>query len=134
MATIHIQPKTQFAKENSKLQSMPFKVHADCDAKVEQYFNNYVKTTEDNNLKSSFRGYLLMGKEVPIPEGYVGLVLHESIKPSTDKEERKFRITNTFSNITFWNWDKVPSKNDSITKALEWIDIAEALHSPIMEE
>ncbi|VEN39336.1 unnamed protein product [Callosobruchus maculatus] len=134
MATIHIQPKTQFAKENSKLQSMPFKVHADCDAKVEQYFNNYVKTTEDNNLKSSFRGYPLLGKEVSVPDGYVGLVLHESIKPSTDKEERKFRITNTFSNITFWNWDKVPSKNDSITKALEWIDIAEALHSPIVEE
>nr|CAI5845592.1 unnamed protein product [Callosobruchus analis] len=134
MATIHIQPKTQFAKENSKLQSMPFKVHADCDAKVEQYFNNYIKTTEDSNLKSSFRGYPLMGKEVPVPDGYIGLVLHESIKPSTDKEERKFRITHTFSNITFWNWDRVPSKNDSMTKALEWIDIAEALHSPIVEE
>nr|CAI5845591.1 unnamed protein product [Callosobruchus analis] len=53
MATIHIQPKTQFAKENSKLQSMPFKVHADCDAKVEQYFNNYIKTTEDSSKLSN---------------------------------------------------------------------------------
>ncbi|CAH2013304.1 unnamed protein product [Acanthoscelides obtectus] len=134
MATIHIHPKAQFAKKNSKLQSMPFKVHADCDANVEQYFNSYVKTTKDNYFKSSFRGYPLLGKEVPVPDGYVGLVLHESIKPITEKEERKLRITNTFSNITFWNWDKVPSKNDSIIKALEWIEIAEVLHSPIVEE
>lgn len=80
-----------------------------------------------SGFTGSFRGYPLRGKKVEIPEGYVGLVLHESIRPSREKDERKFYIVNNFNNITFWNWDKVPSDNDSITQALQWIDIAQVV-------
>lgn len=55
------------------------------------------------------------------------MVLHESIKPSTDKDERKFYVVNRFKDITYWNWDKIPSKNDPFIKAFDWIDIAEAV-------
>lgn len=61
------------------------------------------------------------------PEGYVGLVLHESVKPSTDKEDRKFYVVHNFDSMVYWNWDKTPSKNDAIDQALDWIDIAEAV-------
>ncbi|KAJ8982381.1 hypothetical protein NQ317_005475 [Molorchus minor] len=124
MATIHIQngKNADYSVQNSRIQSVPFKIYADCDAKVSKYFDNYVKI----NSKC--------GKKVEIPEGYKGIVLHESIKPSREKDERKFYIVNNFTSMTFWNWDKIPSANDSITQALQWIDIAEALHSPILEE
>lgn len=69
----------------------------------------------------------MIGKKIDIPSGYAGVLLHESIKPSTDKEERKFYIVNNFNSVTFWNWGKIPSRNDPFIKALEWIDIAEAV-------
>ncbi|XP_018579490.1 uncharacterized protein LOC108917412 [Anoplophora glabripennis] len=137
MATIHIQSgknNIDHSLKYSNIQSVPFKIHADCDAKVTKYFDKYVKTQENGTFTGSFRGCPLRGKKVEIPESYVGLVLHESIKPSREKDERKFYIINNFNEITFWNWDKVTSDNDSITQALQWIDIAEALHSPILEE
>ncbi|XP_017781261.1 PREDICTED: uncharacterized protein LOC108566067 [Nicrophorus vespilloides] len=117
----------------TKLQSVPFKIHADCDAKVKKYFETYVKEKE-NHLTASFRGYPLKGKVIDVPDGYKGLVLHESMKPMTEKEDRNFYVIHTFDKLTMWNWDKVPSKNDAMIQALDWIDIAEALHSPIVDE
>ncbi|EEZ99790.1 Ribonuclease H2 subunit C-like Protein [Tribolium castaneum] len=121
-------------ENNSKVQSMPFRILADCDAPVSKYFETGVKVQEDETQKASFRGYPLRGKTVELPEGYIGVVLHESIAPVSDKEERKFHVTNKFKTLTYWNWDKAPSKNDKIIQALDWIDVAEALHSPITEE
>ncbi|CAH1113325.1 unnamed protein product [Psylliodes chrysocephalus] len=138
MATIHIRSgKSNLDCNNRKLsniQSVPFKIHADCDANVNKYFNNYIKTDEKGQTSASFRGYPLKGKPLGLPEGYVGVVLHESVKPETEKCERKFYVTYKFSKIHYWNWDKAPSDNDSIVQALQWMDIAEALHSPILEE
>lgn len=78
-------------------------------------------------LKASFRGYPLNGKEIQLPEGYTGAVLHESVKPSTDKDDRKFYMIHDFKSFTYWNWNKKPSKNDTFIQALDWIDIAEAV-------
>lgn len=32
---------------SAKIQSMPFKIHADADAKVTKYFNQYIKENEN---------------------------------------------------------------------------------------
>lgn len=137
MATIHIQSgknELKCVRKKIKTQSIPFKLHADCDAQVNNYFNNYVKCGEDSILKTSFRGYPLRGKNIDVPDEYTGLILHESIRPSREKDERKFYVVGEFSEITYWNWDKSPTLNDPFSQALQWIDIAEALHSPILEE
>ncbi|XP_057661800.1 ribonuclease H2 subunit C isoform X1 [Diorhabda carinulata] len=137
MATIHINSgknNLDCNKKTSNVQSLPFKIHADCDAKVERYFNSNISTKKYGTLHASFRGYPLSGKIIDLPDGYVGIVLHESLRPETDKCERKFHVTNKFLKITHWNWDKEPSDNDIITQALQWVDIAEVLHSPIIEE
>lgn len=62
-----------------------------------------------------------------LPKDYVGVVLHENIRPVTDKEERRVYLIHKFNSFRYWNWDKVPSKNDVFLKALDWIDIAEAV-------
>lgn len=54
------------------------------------------------------------------------MILHESVKPVAN-EDRKFYMTHKFNSLTYWNWDKVPSKNDAIYQALDWIDIANAV-------
>ncbi|CAG9864459.1 unnamed protein product [Phyllotreta striolata] len=137
MATIHIncgKGNLNCSNKNSNVQSVPFKILADASANVDKYFNKCIKTTENGHSKASFRGLPLLGKNVRLPEGYLGVVLHESLKPHDEKSERNFYVTNEFSNINFWNWDKDPSDNDSITQALQWLDVANALHSPIIEE
>lgn len=136
MATIHLQTGNNELKTNRKkikVQSMPCKILADCDAKVSEYFDNYVKN-EDEILKSSFRGYPLRGIKLKVPEDYVGIMLQETIRPSRENDERKFYVVGEFCEITHWNWDKKPSVNDPFAQALQWIDIAEVLHSPILEE
>lgn len=68
------------------------------------------------------------GKKVDIPDGYKGVILHERIKPVTDKDDRNFYITNEFDSFMYWNWDKIPSKNDPLLQTIDdWIDIAEAV-------
>lgn len=107
------------------------------------------------DVTCNFRGCKLNGLKITLPESYKGIILHESIKPITEKQDRKFYVTNHFDNVTYWNWDKKTSKNDAIQQALDWVDIAEAvswtltnylifytykfffnfqLHSPITEE
>lgn len=52
MATIHIQTGKNGIDhnyKNSNIQSVPFKIHADCDAKVTDYFDKYIKTKKDGS-------------------------------------------------------------------------------------
>lgn len=79
------------------------------------------------DLQSSFRGHKLNGQTVKIPEGYSGLVLHETSKPVTETQNRKFYVTNNFNEFTYWNWDKKTTKNDAVLQILDWIDIADAV-------
>lgn len=134
----------------STVHLMPCKIYADCDASVKKYFDSYVENMEDgkNNLfrillknkililfvglQCYFRGRKLNGIHVSAPENYKGVILQETIKPLTEKQQRKFYVTKNFNQITFWNWDKKPSKNDTFQQALEWIDIAEAVSSEIL--
>ncbi|XP_065160393.1 uncharacterized protein [Atheta coriaria] len=131
---IHIQIEKSEAlstRKKSNVQLLPFKIHADCEAKVEQYFNNFVQKSENGQLSGSFRGYPLKGQTIEVPKGYKGVIFHES---KCMQKERNLYAVNNFDTITYWNWSKIPSKNDAIMQALDWIDIAEALHSPINEE
>ncbi|KAJ3662316.1 hypothetical protein Zmor_006671 [Zophobas morio] len=134
---IHIENVKNYilnSSDDAKVQSIPFKISADCDAKVSKYFESSIKFEDDKSLKASFRGYPLRGQSMSLPTGYVGVVLHESIVPTSDTEDRKFHVINKFKTLRYWNWDKNTGKNDKIVQALEWIDIAEVLHSPITEE
>lgn len=76
---------------------------------------------------SSFRGYPLHGKKITIPSGYKGVTFLERKKPEVENVERNLYSTGTFSSFTYWNYDKLPSKNDALAAAFDWIDIAEAV-------
>lgn len=49
---IHIQSGKNSVKWSSKtkVQSVPFRIHADCDAKVSEYFDSCVKRDENDGL------------------------------------------------------------------------------------
>ncbi|XP_014233717.1 ribonuclease H2 subunit C [Trichogramma pretiosum] len=126
---LHITKENMQQDEEPVLHSIPCKIHTDDTANVETYFKPYIQNTEGDNLKSSFRGHPLEGKKIPVPKGYMGVTFFEYKKPETDDAERNIYATGRFSEFTYWNYDKVPTKNDPFISALDWIDIAEALHS-----
>lgn len=82
------------------------------------------------DYECSFRGYPLQGKKVTVPVGYKGMVFMEK-KRKTDPEgkKRNLHCTGTFSQFTYWNYDRIPSENDAFSAALDWIDIADAVSS-----
>lgn len=49
-------------------------------------------------------------------------------------EERELKATGSFNDFISWNWDKNPSSDDKLKKALQWIDVASVLHKPVSQE
>lgn len=72
-------------------------------------------SSSNSVLTASFRGRPLQGTKVKIPESYKGFVLGK--KPGE------------FEEFTYWNWDQLPSKTDAVVKALQWINVSDAIHS-----
>ncbi|KAF5282256.1 hypothetical protein FQR65_LT14388 [Abscondita terminalis] len=130
---IHIHGAKQIrSSPDDGIQLMPFKIDVDCEAEVSIYFKPFVKTTEHSNYSSSFRGHPLVGKKLNLPKGYTGVILNERVAPDTDDSDRNFYIASKFDTFMHWNYDKTPSLNDAIMQVLNvWVDIAEALHSPV---
>lgn len=128
---IHLNLKKEIltSEKEAVLHLIPCEIHGDEPALVSSYFTPYIRKKDDEHLTTSFRGYPLEGRTVSLPQGYVGFVLHETKNLESESSERNLFATGKFSKFTYWNYDKLPSKNDALVAALEWIDIAEALHS-----
>ncbi|XP_067006959.1 ribonuclease H2 subunit C isoform X2 [Anabrus simplex] len=136
---IHIHRNSDLDKNNSTVHYLPCYIESDGDANVSKYFQRYIdKDKEKENseivVKASFRGYPLHGQIITLPHNYQGIVLKEMKKPLTEDAERNFHTTHIFRSLTYWNWDLQPSRNDAFISALDWIDVAEALHAPVEKD
>ena len=76
---------------------------------------------------ASFRGRPLIGEVISLPSGLKGLVVQETKQPLVENVERTLHVSNMFDEMTYWNWDKIPSPNDPFISALNWIDVSEAV-------
>ncbi|XP_034934120.1 ribonuclease H2 subunit C [Chelonus insularis] len=128
---LHIKKEHIEGEKNSTVHSIPCKIHSNGPANVSTYFTPYIRPTVNDHFDASFRGYPLHGKMIKVPKGYKGIVLYERKKPINPESRRNLNSTESFTEFTFWNYDKLPTKNDPFEASLDWIDIAEALHSPI---
>ncbi|KAG8224284.1 hypothetical protein J437_LFUL005089 [Ladona fulva] len=123
--------QTQKKLSNDDIHLMPCRIHAEGQYKITEYFKPYIDNEKSDEMKASFRGRSLQGKVVHLPENYIGVVAQAGKSPDT--ETKNLFVTSTFASMTFWNWDKPPSKNDPFLKAMDWIEIAEALHAPVVD-
>ncbi|XP_050528576.1 uncharacterized protein LOC126898518 [Daktulosphaira vitifoliae] len=114
-----------------ELHLLPCKIQCKREANVENYFRPYnaeQKDSDDNViLNCSFRGKPLIGKQIDIPCGYKG-VFCEITKDSSEEKESLI-AKSSCEQLTYWNWDKQPSKEDSFLSALDWISVSEALNA-----
>ncbi|XP_069550562.1 ribonuclease H2 subunit C [Brachyistius frenatus] len=109
---------------------MPCEVEHNGPAQVSQYFT---ATTKDRKQEKvvSFRGRGLKGQELSCPQGYTGLVLKEINKPGSDQEDRTVRVSSVFDKLTYWNLETPPNPDDTVVMAMDWPELAEAIHGPI---
>ncbi|XP_078392539.1 ribonuclease H2 subunit C [Cetorhinus maximus] len=115
------------------LHLLPAEVRSDGDANVRQYFTAAVRES-DGEMQVSFRGRALRGRDLPVPLGYVGLVLKEDHEPCLEEEDRRVRVKSAFSSVTYWNLETPPTADDSVVMAMSWTQLAEAIHAPVEEQ
>ncbi|XP_041037981.1 ribonuclease H2 subunit C isoform X2 [Carcharodon carcharias] len=82
----------------------------------------------------SFRGRALRGRDLPVPLGYVGLVLKEDHEPCLEEEDRRLRVKSAFSSMTYWNLETPPTADDSVVMVMSWTQLAEAIHGPVEDQ
>lgn len=121
-------------------------------APVDRYFRPYTKGAEstknpmvdaitdkndsaNSNLwQASLRGKPLKGVKIDLPEGYVGVLCNSSNSKAdgndsvtsmnfiADDKEGDF-----IQQFMYWNWDRVPNREDPLLAALNWIHLSEAI-------
>jgi hypothetical protein len=69
----------------------------------------------------------LIGERTKLNENFTGLVIRETHIPLTEMEQKPMLINNTFKQINYWNWDYIPSSNDSQNQAMEWLSLADVV-------
>jgi len=126
---LHVNDKDLADLDECELHFMPCKIHGDEAANVSSYFKPYIHKVDEGYYNCSFRGYPLQGRKVTVPAGYKGMMFTENKKADAENKERNLYCTGTFSKFTYWNYDRIPSKNDALAAALDWVDVAKALHS-----
>lgn len=111
-------------------------------APVDKYFRPYSKVGDitkkndsvngDKLWHASLRGKPLTGVQLGMPEGYVGLFCRKS--DESDQEGNTDLIADQGNGsvshqFMYWNWDRVPTREDPLLAALDWVHISEALMS-----
>jgi len=113
-----------------KLHYLPFFVGYEGSAPVQQYFIPEGGPTE--TLRASFRGRLLQGKTLSIPEGYDGVILQQG--RSTGSGQKKWTVAGRFNEWVYWNHDTPPQAGDLPQQWMEWPLLAKQLHQQVTED
>ena len=116
------------SKSDSKTvcHSIPCKVDSDGSANVDKYFEPTIRQSEKDSsvLLSSFRGRPLVGRQIDLPQNSSAFLIKES-------KNGEFVANDKFDQIIHWNLDKTPSESDTLPQVVQWIQVSEAIHSPI---
>ena len=130
--SIEICPKTEQASKTSQLHMINCEIKKDISsAKVVQYLSSQMKyqsnqASDGKHLKASFRGRPIDGKQVKLSEGYCFA--------KVSVEGNRAMASQLCDQVTYWNLDKIPSSNDPIPLAVQWINFANDIHSHVQLE
>jgi len=119
--------------KGSHIQFIPCNIEHDGEADIEKFFTTYVQETtlEDGKtkgVKGTLRGYPLDGTVMSVTDGYTGVVLKETRPSMNEDDERTIRGVCQFKEFTYWNLDREPGPGDKFKQAMNWMEIADAVH------
>lgn len=107
------------AKLLSTVHYLPCTIDHNGPVPVNSFFQ--IKKSKNNELKSAFRGRELVGKEIELPKGVIGVnAVQNSHK---DKTESSWDCVGQFEKITVWQHDVAPDLS-VIQDCVDWFDIA----------
>ncbi|KAJ9564900.1 hypothetical protein OSB04_000866 [Centaurea solstitialis] len=118
-----------------EVHQLPCCIKYDGPSPVSHYFKPKSTGIEVDGLsvkEAYFRGRKLQGTTVPLPDGYSGFVIgrKSSAKRKAcdgDATPASWQMNAKFQNITLWNHDNLPSKEDAFLRAFHWFDVAKAV-------
>ncbi|CAE6038899.1 unnamed protein product [Arabidopsis arenosa] len=149
MGTIDLRAATDensIADLSSQVHQLPCCIRFDGPADVSHFFKPQSSDVEIDGVRTEeahFRGRKLQGATISLPSGYSGFVLGQASnlnangkrKASMPAEENQcWEVKAKFDNLTYWNHDSLPSKDDTFLRSFHWFSIAEALHKPVKVE
>jgi ribonuclease H2 subunit C len=118
--------------EKHRIQKLPFKINHEGKANIEKYFNEIIKTENNNEYTSSFRGRPLRGKEIIIPETLIGVICKEE-RDKKEEDVKYYKTETTFENFTNWCLDSNPDNDTSIINSIKYIQIqSEFIHKELI--
>lgn len=79
-------------------------------------------------LSNALRGFPLNGRKFKTPDGVLGVVYEEN-KTKLSEANRTLKVNSVFNEYIYWNYDKIPSDNDALIKALDWIEISKSVRT-----
>lgn len=94
----------------SQVKFLPCKIDFDGEVTTQGYL-------PDSNEGSVF-GRKIQGKDLIIPENFKGLLA----EGGTD-----LRVTGSFSQVKYWNWDKEPGESDQLPGLLNHMKVMKSL-------
>lgn len=129
---IRVDPASLKDAPPASLHLLPATLEASGPQKVSAFFSGSVSRDGDRGcLTATLRGRPLDGEEVTAPEGHKFAVLHAGGRGQAGvgkSSARTMRATSVADSFTAWNYDKVPSEQDRLRRALDYVDLAEVLH------
>jgi len=105
-------------------------------APVDRYFCPYTKagTNDETALwHSSLRGKPLTGVKLTMPDGYVGvLCVGDADDNCRNVVDDSTSVAKSISGevtqqVMYWNWDRIPTREDPLLSALDWVRVSEAI-------
>lgn len=121
-------------------------------SEVSHYFKPKNAGNEVDDLvveEANFRGRKLRGTTIPIPGGYSGFIIgkkniqngkdkkvsvRDKSSTGVDSDSNDWEVLAKSQNISVWNHDTVPSKDDAFIRSFHWLTVANALHEPVVAE
>lgn len=100
---------------------------------VDRYFCPYEKdattTIGDTTAvwRASLRGKPLTGVKLDMPDGYVGVLCSCDGNRMDRGDPSDLVADRVTERLTYWNWDRVPSREDPLLAAYDWVRVSEAI-------
>lgn len=80
---------------------------------------------------ASLRGKPLTGVKLSMPDGYVGVLCvseEDDGSRNTVNDSTTAAVTGEITEqLMYWNWDRIPTREDPLLSALDWVRVSEAI-------
>ena len=119
----------------SSLQYIPATIEHNAAEPIHAYFTQFIHENEDKKcLETTLQGRPLEGEVIKMPEGHECVVVQMGRTAKEEDDVKVARVVKRTEGFTCWNYDRVPSDQDQLRQAMQWMKMATLMHCEEEEE